>query len=71
MAGTNGTSDAREAGWSGMRQQQWLAQNGFEGTAEVISISDTGILFNTDPVFMLTLKIQPVMIAVPFETSGK
>ena len=71
MADINGTLDQGQTDMSGMRQQQWLAQNGFEGTAEVISISDTGTFFNMDPVFILTVKIQPAMIAVAFQTTGK
>jgi hypothetical protein len=39
--------------------------------AEVLSVKDTGTLFNNDPVIILTLKIQPAMIAVAFETTGK
>jgi hypothetical protein len=66
----NGAMDDRNAAWVGMRPQQWLAQNGLEGSAEVLSIADTGTLFNQDPVVMLTVKIQPAMIAVAFETTG-
>ena len=39
--------------------------------AEVLSVKDTGTLFMMDPVVTLTLKIQPIMIAVAFETTGK
>jgi hypothetical protein len=67
-------SEAMNEGQStsgGLRQQQWLAQNGFEGMAEVLSVIDTGTLFNMEPVVSLTLKIQPAMIAMAFETTGK
>lgn len=53
------------------RPQQWLVQNGLDGTAEVLSITETGTLANMNPVVMLTVKIQPAMIAVAFETTGK
>ena len=67
----NGDLNFGEAASDGIRQKQWLAQNGFEGMAEVLSVKDTGTLFNMEPVVILTLKIQPVMIAVAFETTGK
>jgi hypothetical protein len=67
----NGDPNFGEAASDGLRQQLWLAQNGFEGMADVLSVKDTGTLFNQDRVVTLTLKIQPVMIAVAFETTGK
>jgi hypothetical protein len=42
-----------------------------EGAAEVLSIADTDMMYNLDPVVTLTVKIQPAMIAVAFETTGK
>jgi hypothetical protein len=63
--------DNELAGAVGMRQQQWLKQNGLEGTAEVLAIAASGIVYNLDPVVTLSVKIQPARIAVAFETTGK
>ena len=63
--------DQGQTALGGIRQQQWLTQNGLDATAEVISIKDTGTMFKMDPVVMLTVKIQPAMIAVAFETTGR
>ena len=54
-----------------LNQQQWLAINGLDATAEVLAITDTGTLINMNPVVLLTLKIQPAMIAAEFKTTGK
>jgi hypothetical protein len=67
----NSSSDQDQAALGGIRQQQWLSQNGLEGTAEVLSIIDTGTSFKQEAVFILTLKIQPARIALAFETTGK
>jgi hypothetical protein len=55
---------------SGMEQAQVLAQTGLDGTAEVLSIQDTGAMINYDPVVMLGLKVTPAAGAA-FETSGQ
>jgi hypothetical protein len=70
-ANMNDGMDNELAGVVGMRQQQWLNQNGLEGSAEVLAMTATGRLHNQDPVVNLTVKIQPAMIAVAFETTGK
>ena len=67
----NSSLDQGQSALGGIRQQQWLEQNGLEGTAEVLAIADTGTMFNKDPVIFLTLNIQPARIAVAFETTGK
>jgi hypothetical protein len=67
----SGSLDEDETGVVGMRQEQWLSQNGLEGSAEVLAVTATGRLYNQDPVVNLTVKIQPAMIAVAFETTGK
>jgi hypothetical protein len=66
----NSDMEKDEAGVFGI-QQLWLTQNGLKGTAEVFSIAARGIEYNLDPLITLTLKIQPAMIAVAFETTGK
>jgi len=46
-----------------------LAQTGLSGKATVISLQDTGMLVNYNPVVRLTLKVQP-MYGSGFETTG-
>jgi len=48
----------------------WLAQSGMEGTAEVVSIEDTGKLVNFNPIVKLQLKVQTVM-GTAFEATGE
>ena len=67
----NATMDQGQAALDGLQQQQWLAQSGLDAIAEVVSIQDTGALINMNPVVILTLKVQPAMIATSFETTGK
>ena len=43
-----------------------LAQTGVPATAEVVTIEDTGMLINYNPVVKMHLKIQP-QFGVPFE----
>jgi hypothetical protein len=54
----------------GMEQAQLLAQNGLDGSAEVVSIQDTGMMVNFNPVVILQLKVTPAAGAA-FETSGQ
>ncbi len=42
-----------------LNQQHWLALNGLDATAEVLAITDTDTLIDTNPVVLLTLKVQP------------
>lgn len=48
----------------------WLAQSGMEGTAEVVSIEDTGKLVNFNPIVKLHLKVQTAF-GPAFETTGE
>jgi hypothetical protein len=51
---------------------QWLLQSGLEGSAQVISIEDTGKLINFNPVVKLSLKVTPSMMGMPaFDTVGE
>jgi hypothetical protein len=47
-----------------------LMQTGMPGTAEVITITDTGALINYNPVVVMQLKVQP-QYGPPFETQVK
>jgi hypothetical protein len=50
---------------------QWLLQSGLEGSAQVISIEDTGKLINFNPVVKLSLKVTPAMGMPAFDTVGE
>ena len=47
-----------------------LMQTGMPGTAEVVTITDTGALVNFNPVVIMQLKVQP-QYGPPFETQVK
>ena len=55
---------------AGVEQMQALMQNGLDGTAEVVSIADTGAMVNYNPVVLLQLKVTPASGAV-FDTTGQ
>jgi hypothetical protein len=67
----NGVMDQGQAALDGLQQQAWLAQSGLDATADVLSIQDTGEMINMNPVVILMLKVQPLMIPTAFETTGK
>jgi hypothetical protein len=67
----NSSLDQGQSALDGLQQLQWLTRNGLDGTAEVLAITETGRLVNMNPVFMLSVKVQPAMIAVAFETNGQ
>ena len=69
--GTDGNNRAQPTMDGILNQQQWLALNGLDATAEVLAITDTGTLIDMNPVLLLTLKVQPAMIAAEFKTTGK
>ncbi len=71
MNENDNSMDQGQASLSSIRPRQWLAQNGLDGTAEVLSVMETGTLVDMDPVVILSVKIQPAMIAAAFETTGK
>ena len=47
-----------------------LAKTGADGTAEVLSVQDTGATINMNPVVVLTLKVKPKSGA-EFQTAGQ
>jgi hypothetical protein len=64
----NGAMDQGQAALDGLQQQQWLAQNGLEATAEVVTVQDTGATVNMNPVVLLQMKVTPVAGA-PFDVT--
>ena len=53
----NAAMDQGQAALDGIQQQQWLAQNGADATAEVVSVQDTGATVNMNPVVLLVMKV--------------
>ena len=64
----NGAMDQGQAAMDGLQQQQWLAQNGADATAEVVSVQDTGATVNMNPVVMIQMKVTPASGA-PFDVT--
>ena len=62
----NSTMDQGQAALDGLQQQQWLAQNGLDVTAEVVMVQDTGSTVNMNPVVVIQMKVTPTAGA-PFE----
>ena len=67
----NGAMDQGQAAIDMQKSGQWLAQSGFDATAEVVAIQDTGALINMNPVVKLTLKVTPAMGMPAFDTTGE
>jgi hypothetical protein len=66
----NQSIDVGKSAINNMQMAQMLAQSGMDGTAEVLSIEDTGALVNFNPVVKLTLKVTP-LYGGEFDTSGQ
>ena len=66
----NSAMDQGQAAMDNMNQTSWVAQNGLEASAEVLSVADTGTTVNMNPVVELKLKVTPTAGAV-FETTAR
>jgi hypothetical protein len=66
MNNVNSAMDQGQAALDDVKMQQWLAENGADGTAEVISVTDTGATVNMNPVVMIQMKVTPATGA-PFD----
>jgi hypothetical protein len=64
----NSAMNQGQAALDGLQQQAWLAQNGLEATAEVVTVTDTGATVNMNPVVVLQMKVTPVA-GVPFDVT--
>ena len=53
----NSALDMGKQAIEGVEQGQWLAQNGLEAEAEVVSVADTGQTINMNPVVVLNLEV--------------
>ncbi len=66
----NNAMDQGQAAIDGVNQQAWLAQNGADASADVLSIQDTGAMVNMNPVVVLSLNVQPAA-GPAFQTAGQ
>ena len=64
----NSAMNQGQAALDGLQQQQWLAQNGLDASAEVVMVQDTGATVNMNPVVMLQMKVTPIA-GVPFDVT--
>ena len=62
----NGAMNQGQAALDGLKQQQWLAQNGQDASAEVVMVTDTGATVNMNPVVVIQMKVTPAAGA-PFD----
>jgi len=66
----NSAMDQGQAAVDGVNEMNWVAQNGLEASAEVLSVADTGATINMNPVVELKLKVTPTAGPV-FETTAR
>ena len=64
----NSAMNQGQSALDGLQQQQWLAQNGLEATAEVVMVQDTGATVNMNPVVLIQMKVTPAAGA-PFDVT--
>ena len=62
----NSAMNQGQSALDGLQEQQWLAQNGLEATAEVVMVQDTGSTVNMNPVVVIQMKVTPAAGA-PFD----
>ncbi len=62
--------DQAQSALEGISQGNWIAQNGLDASAEVLSVADTGATVNMNPIVAFKLKVIP-LAGVPFESSGQ
>jgi hypothetical protein len=66
----NATLDMGQSAIDGVNQAQWVAQNGIDAAAEVVSVQDTGATINNNPVVIMQLKVTS-SVGTQFETAGQ
>lgn len=64
----NNAMDQGQAAIDGVNQMNWVAQYGMDGTAEVLSVEDTGATINMNPVVEMKLNVNTAM-GTSFETT--
>jgi hypothetical protein len=66
----NTAMDQGQAAIDNINQVNWVAQNGLDASADVLSVMDTGATINMNPVVELKLHIIPVSGAA-FEATAR
>ena len=66
----NNAMDQGQAAMDGVNQMNWVAQYGLEGTAEVLSVVDTGATINMNPVVEMKLHVTTAT-GTSFETTAR
>ena len=66
----NNGMDQAQSAIDGVNQNNWLAQNGLDASAEVLSVADTGATVNMNPVVEMKLKVT-TPTGVVFETVAR
>ena len=62
--------DQAQSAMDGVNQGNWLAQNGLDAEAQVLSVADTGATVNMNPVVEMKLKVT-TFTGVVFETVAR
>lgn len=66
----NSAMDQGQAAIDYVHQMNWVAQNGLEASADVLSVSDTSATINMNPVVELKLHVVPTA-GVAFESTAR
>ena len=66
----NSAMDQGQAAIGNVNQTNWVAQNGLEASADVLSVADTGATINMNPVVELKLHVIPATGAA-FEATAR
>ncbi|HEU0291578.1 MAG TPA: hypothetical protein VFR47_02515 [Anaerolineales bacterium] len=66
----NAAMDQGQAAIDNVNQMNWVAQNGLDASADVLSVTDTGATINMNPVVELKLHVIPAAGA-PFEATAR
>ena len=66
----NAAMDQGQSAIDHVNQMNWVAQNGLEASADVLSVADTGATINMNPVVELKLHIIPATGAA-FEATAR
>lgn len=66
----NFAMDQGQAAIDNVNQTNWVAQNGLEASADVLSVADTGATINMNPVVELKLHVIPATGAA-FEATAR
>lgn len=64
----NGVMDMGQNALAGHQERLQLIQTGLDGTADILSVQDTGATFNNNPVVMIHMTVSPAD-GVPYDVN--